>query len=247
MKGRIFVGTSGYNYRHWGNGVFYPHDIPQRKWLEFYAQSFDTVELNVTFYRLPQREIFEGWYRRTPDDFCFAVKGNRFITHVKKLKECKEPLDLFFNTVAGLKKKLGIVLWQLPPGLRCNSEKLMQFCALISAAKLGTRIRQAFEFRHPSWFCDEMYGVLKKFGFSLCVAHSGCWPTIEVTTADFVYLRFHGGTILYGSNYSEEELRVWASKARRWLREGRDLYAYFNNDASGFAIKNSLRFKELLR
>ena len=111
----IFIGTSGYNYPHWWNGVFYPSDLPQKKWLEFYTEYFSTVELNVSFYRLPKKEVFEGWYKRTPKKFVFAVKGSRFITHIKRLKDCREPLSLLFDHASSLKEKLGVVLWQLPP------------------------------------------------------------------------------------------------------------------------------------
>jgi len=246
MKIRTFVGTSGYNYSHWSDGVFYPGGLSEREWLEYYANFFNTVELNVSFYRLPKRSTFEGWRKRTPEDFTFVVKGSRYITHIKKLKDCGEALNLFFNHVEGLKEKLGAVLWQLPPNLHINCERLESFCKIIHDLKVSSLTRHSFEFRHRSWFCKEVYSILKKYGFSLCIAHSNYWPYEEVTTSDFVYLRFHGGEILYGSNYSEKELRDWASKARYWMGKGKDIYAYFNNDAHGFAVKNALRFKELL-
>ncbi|MDI6689116.1 MAG: DUF72 domain-containing protein [Actinomycetota bacterium] len=244
---KVFVGTSGYNYLHWWNGVFYPPDVPQRKWLEFYAQHFDTVELNVSFYRLPKRKVFEGWRNRTPNNFIFAVKGSRFITHVKKLAGCEDPLKLFFDNASGLKEKLGIVLWQLPPGLHMNEERLEEFCGLLAQNEIARNTRHAFEFRHKSWFCDEIYELLSKYNFSLCVAHSNRWPFVEISTADFVYLRFHGGEILYGSNYSDGELKGWSSEAKKWLHEGRDIYAYFNNDAYGFAVYNALKLRELIQ
>ncbi|MEW6188968.1 MAG: DUF72 domain-containing protein [Actinomycetota bacterium] len=244
---RVFVGTSGYNYLHWWNGVFYPPDVPPRRWLEFYAQHFDTVELNVSFYRLPRRNVFEGWRNRTPNNFIFAVKGSRFITHVKKLAGCEDPLKLFFDNASGLKEKLGIVLWQLPPGLHMDRKRLEKFCELLAQNEIARNTRHAFEFRHKSWFCDEIYELLSKYNFSLCVAHSNRWPFVEISTADFVYLRFHGGEILYGSNYSDDELKDWSSKAKKWLDEGRYIYAYFNNDAYGFAIYNALKLRELIQ
>lgn len=246
MAIKTFIGTSGYNYPHWSDGVFYPQGLPQRKWLEHYMSFFNTVELNVSFYRLPKKSIFEGWRKRTPQNFTFVVKGSRFITHVKKLKDCEEPLKLFFNNAEGLKEKLGAVLWQLPPNLHANREKLEAFCKIIHRLRVSRSTRHCFEFRHASWFCKEIYNILRKYGFSLCIAHSKNWPCEELATFDFIYLRFHGGEVLYGSNYSEKELKNWASKAKYWMEKRKDMYAYFNNDARGFAIKNALRFKELL-
>jgi uncharacterized protein YecE (DUF72 family) len=246
MAGRVIVGTSGYNYRHWSDGVFYPAGVPQRRWLEHYAQFFTTVELNVTFYRLPKKTTFEGWYKRTSSDFTFAVKGSRFITHVKKLKDCEEPLKTFFDNASELKEKMGVVLWQLPPNLKANIQKLKSFSSLLAKSPFSKKTRHVFEFRHETWFCEEVYDLLKKHNFSLCIAHSDRWPCVEEITADFVYLRFHGGQILYGSNYSDEELLEWTNKGKSWLSQDKDIYAYFNNDAYGFAIKNALTFRNLL-
>lgn len=240
----FLIGTSGYSYNHWWDGVFYPIDVKPGKWLEYYAKYFNSVELNVSFYRLPKKETFEGWRRRTPKDFRFVAKGSRFITHIKKLKDIEEPLEIFFENASGLEKKLAMVLWQLPPGMRVDIKKLEKFCKSLKKYK---KIRQAFEFRNISWFCEEVYEILHKHNFSLCIAHSGRWPVVEELTADFVYLRFHGGgDVLYSSNYTEKELKDWATKVKKWLKEGRDIYAYFNNDAYGYAVKNALRLKELI-
>jgi uncharacterized protein YecE (DUF72 family) len=244
---KLLVGTSGYNYRHWWDGVFYPRDLPQKRWLEFYSQFFDTVELNVSFYRLPNRTTFEGWYFRTPGNFTFSVKGSRFITHIKRLKDCQEPLETFFSHAHGLKEKLGVILWQLPPRFRLNLERLKGFCGLLSDIPSLTPVRHTFEFRDASWFCPEVYALLKEHTFSLCLAHSSALPSVERTTADFVYIRFHGGETLYGSNYSEGELRTWSKKIEGWLREGLDVYGYFNNDAFGFAVGNALALRGLLK
>ncbi len=246
MSSQVSIGTSGYSYKHWGNGVFYPPKVPQRKWLEHYAKNFNSVELNVSFYRLPKRQTFESWYDRTPEEFVVAVKGNRFITHVKKLHDCQDPLDIFFKNASGLKEKLGIVLWQLPPNLHLNGERLEEFCKLLARDKTARKSRHAFEFRHQSWLCSEVYELLKEFNFSLCIAHSTRWPYEELIVADYVYLRFHGGETLYGSNYSDGELQGWASKARVWLDDKKDIYAYFNNDAYGYAVFNALKLRKLL-
>ncbi len=242
----ILIGTSGYNYPHWWNDVFYPSRLPQRKWLEFYTQYFDTVELNVSFYRLPKKEVFDSWYKRTPKKFSFAVKGNRFITHIKRLKDCREPLSLFFDHASALKEKLGAVLWQLPPRFKSNKERLEQFCILLSTLPRSKPVRHAFEFRDESWYCEEIFRILQEFNFALCIAHGSGLPLIEKVTSDFVYLRLHGGEVLYGSNYSDKELNRWAKKVKNWIAKRKTTFLYFNNDAYGFAVKNALTLKRML-
>jgi len=244
---QAYIGTSGYTYGHWGGGVFYPADVPQRDWLEYYAHHFCTVELNVTFYRLPERSVFTRWRTRTPGRFAFALKGSRYITHLKRLKYCEVPLGLFFTNASGLGQKLRVVLWQLPPMMKADVGRLADFCASLRSSAPARRIRHAFEFRHPTWFCEEVYACLRENNHALCMAHSPYWTLGDVTTADFTYLRFHGGERLYGSTYSDTELDAWASRIEGWLREGKDVYTYFNNDASGFAVRNALRLRELIR
>ncbi|MCM8778258.1 MAG: DUF72 domain-containing protein [Candidatus Omnitrophica bacterium] len=222
--------------------MFYPKELRENKWLEYYCKFFNTVELNVTFYRLPPKNVFKNWYKRVPEEFLFVAKGSRYITHVKKLKDTKDALIKLFDLLEELKEKLGVVLWQFPPGMKVELKRMEEFFKQISKYK----VRQAFEFRHPSWFREEIYNLLKEYNFSLCLAHSPYWPLVEVITSDFVYLRFHGGTSLYGSNYSEKELQTWAEKAKIWLGKGLDFYAYFNNDAYGYAVKNALRLREIL-
>jgi uncharacterized protein YecE (DUF72 family) len=242
----ISIGTSGYNYPHWWNGVFYPSDLPQRKWLEFYTEYFDTVELNVTFYRLPRKEVFEGWYKRTSKKFLFAVKGSRFITHIKRLKDCREPLSLLFDHASALKEKLGVVLWQLPPRFSFEKERLEKFCVLLSTLPRSKLHRHAFEFRDESWFCQEAFRILEEFHFAYCIAHGSGLPFMEKVTSNFIYLRLHGGEVLYGSNYSDKELNQWAGKIQSWKGKGKTVFVYFNNDAYGFAIKNALSLKKLV-
>jgi uncharacterized protein YecE (DUF72 family) len=278
----ILIGTSGYHYPHWWNGVFFPSDLPQRKWLEFYAEYFDTVELNVSFYRLPKKEVFEGWYKRTPKRFSFAVKGSRFITHIKRLKDCRELLSLLLDHASPLKEKFGVVLWQLPPRFRFQEERLEEFCVLLSTLPRSKRLRHAFEFRDESWFCREAFRILEEFNFAFCIAHgsglplmetlthstapspsfedevkrrgsgstlSKPWPLgmeVEGLTTDFTYLRLHGGEVLYGSYYSDKELKQWAEKIKDWRKKGKTLFVYFNNDAYGFSVKNALTLKKLV-
>ncbi len=240
----IYIGTSGYVYNHWGRGVVYPEDLPQKRWLEFYAKYFRTVELNVTFYRLPAKSAFQGWKRRTPKDFSFAVKGSRFITHLKRLKDVDDSLKVLFDRASCLKEKLSVVLWQLPPKFKINLDRLTEFVRCLKKYKYT---RHSFEFREESWFCKEVYEILKDADMSLCLAD---WPRFEVEvpdTASFVYLRRHGAAgELYSGSYSETQLREDAKKIKRWQSQGKDVYIYFNNDAHGWAIKNALSLSRML-
>ena len=240
--GRLFIGTSGYSYQHW-KGVFYPPDLPQARWLEFYCEHFATVELNVTFYRLPKQQVFARWQQRTPPDFCFAAKGSRFITHVKKLKDCGQPLRLFKENASALGEKLAVCLWQLPPNLQYNSERLEGFCQLLTDEY--PEKRHAFEFRHESWLNEECYDILSAHGHALCLPIAPDLPRQEQMIASFSYIRFHGSEIRGDSSYTDKELQQWAAKIRQWLTE-RDIYAYFNNDAEGFAIDNAKRLRDFI-
>lgn len=245
MAAKVYIGTSGFNYKHWGDGVFYPSGLPQSKWLDFYAQYFDTVELNTTFYRLPQKSVFESWYNQAPNNFIFAVKGNRFITQQKKLKDPEGPVQNFFESASGLGDRLSVVLWQLPPNFSANTERLREFCETLRENPVAKTVRHTFEFRHESWFTEETYKILREYRYALCIADSPVWPLAEEVTADFVYLRFHGGHELYGSNYSDAELKNWVKKTKKWLTEDKDVYVYFNNDAYGYAPKNAKTLKHL--
>jgi len=234
------VGTSGWHYGHWRE-VFYPVGLRAEEWLSFYARHFDTVEINNSFYHLPSREVFESWARKAPAGFLFAVKASRFITHMKKLKDAAEPLSGFLGNAGGLGGKLGPVLFQLPPRWRRNPDRLEGFLG-----KLPQGHRYAFEFRDESWLHPETYRLLERFNCALCVASSPSFPSARKITADFTFLRFHGGEILYGSKYSREELRKWAAFTRSVLKEGCDVYAYFNNDAYGYAVEDARLFRELV-
>lgn len=240
-KAKVLIGTSGFSYPHWGKGVFYPQDLPQIKWFEYYCQHFKTVELNVSFYRLPKKETFVGWRKRAGESFIFAVKGSRYITHIKKLKECKEPIKRFFENANGIKNGSNIVLWQLPPRFKVNLERLTEFLK-----PLPSGFRHAFEFRDKSWLAGEVYKILKKHKAAIVFQDNPGWPITEEVTTDFVYLRFHGRTHLYSSCYTENELKDWAKKIRSWQKKGLDCYAYFNNDALGHAIENAQKLRQLV-
>ena len=236
----IYVGTSGWNYLHW-KGVFYPEGLSVCRWLEHYIKFFNCVELNVTFYRLVKKKTFQNWRQETPGDFHFVAKGSRFITHIKKIRDINQPLGLFLDNASGLKDKLALVLWQLPPSFKKDIPRLVSFFRLLRK----THLRHSFEFRNDTWFDKEVYQLFKEYNFCLCIAHSPHFPCQRVVTADFLYLRFHGGELLYSSNYSEKELKEWAKFACEF-KKNKDIFAFFNNDAHGFAVKNALRFRELL-
>jgi uncharacterized protein YecE (DUF72 family) len=240
----IFVGTSGFSYKGWSE-KFYPGDLPQKMQLEFYAQHYNSVEINSSFYHLPKKETFASWKERTPDNFYFAIKGSRYITQMLKLKNVEGAVESFFENADALKTKLSVVLWQFPAGFHADAERLKNFSQLIRSHKAGKNTRHAFEFRHQSWFTEDIYKILRKHNFSLVIAHSDKWPVADEVTADFIYLRFHAAPDIYASSYTDEELKKWAHKAKE-IAAGKDLYAYFNNDARGFAIPNAQTFKEML-
>jgi uncharacterized protein YecE (DUF72 family) len=188
-----------------------------------------------------QRKTFQNWYKRTPKSFYFVAKGSRFITHIKKIKGIGEPLKLFIENVIELKEKLTAVLWQLPPSFKKDLKRLEPFLKLLKK----TKVRQVFEFRNDTWFDREVYTLLKKYNACLCIAHSGRFPCVKEVTSDFLYLRFHGsGRALYSAKYSQKQLKEWAAFARKFPDQ--DIFAFFNNDAYGYAVENALRFRELL-
>jgi uncharacterized protein YecE (DUF72 family) len=234
----LHVGCSGFFYDHWKSN-FYPADLSKKRWLEYYAKTFSTVELNVTFYQLPDKETFNRWYEETPPGFLFSVKGSRFITHVKKLKASAEPIDVFFSRVLALREKLGVILWQLPPRLKADPERLADFLELLKPYG----VRNTFEFRDRSWISKKVFSVIEKAKASLCMAD---WPEFlnELpASADFVYTRRHGEEGGNATCYSTEQLKADATKIRRYIRQGKDVFIYFNNDAFGYAPKNA---KELI-
>lgn len=241
----LFIGTSGFNYKHWKE-IFYPKDLPPSKWLEYYSQHFNSVEINVSFYRLPSAKTFENWGQITPKNFCFALKGSRYITQMKKFKDVEEPLENFFEVASHLSKKLKVVLWQLPPHFKKDLERLDVFCQKLKSIPTARLIDQAFEFRHESWFDDEVYDLLKRYNFALCIADSVRWPTPVVATTDYIYFRFHGSHEIYSSEYSQEELKNIAIKIDEIKLYEKTIYTYFNNDAFGYAISNAETLRDLL-
>jgi uncharacterized protein YecE (DUF72 family) len=233
----VYVGTSGWQYRDWRER-FYPKAVAQKRWLEYYAERFATVESNNAFYRLPERSTFEDWAARTPQDFVWAVKMSRFLTHMKRLKDPAEPVDRFMKHASGLGNKLGPVLLQLPPNLKADLDRLEETFSALSG-----RIRVAVEFRHDSWFKDETRALLEKHDAALCVADRGSRPVTALwRTTDWGYVRFHAGTASSHPCYGRTSLRTWAERIVDLWPANADVFVYFNNDTLGCALRDARVF-----
>ena len=240
-RGRARVGCSGWQYKHWRND-FYPAEVPQAKWFEHYAARFDTVEINNSFYRLPERATFAAWAQRAPAGFEFAVKASRFLTHMKKLKDPEEPIERLFTRMRALGRHLGPVLYQLPPGWKVDIERFRHFLEV-----LPRRIRHVVEFREPTWYDRAIRDLLARHGVALCLHDMpGSATGRDAESGPFVYVRFHGATSKYGGGYSEERLRDWAGWLNARRAEGRDVYAYFNNDVGGHAPRDAVTLRRVL-
>lgn len=238
----VRIGCSGWIYRSWANGVFYPPGCPQRRWLEHYATVFDTVELNTTFYRLPDRDAVAAWVARTPPGFLFTVKSSRYLTHMKRLTDMDRGVQRLWERLQPLtdSPKMGPVLWQLPETFRRDDARLA------SALEHLPPGRHAFEFRHPGWFDDAVLDLLRTHGVALAIGDRPDRPwQSQALTADFTIVRFHHGARGRRGNYSERELQEWAGRIDALGRRA-DVFAYFNNDWEGFAPRNALRLRQLL-
>jgi uncharacterized protein YecE (DUF72 family) len=244
-KPKAFIGCSGFSYDHWKGGVFYPEGLAQKRMLEYYAGHFDTVELNVTFYRLPADTVFRSWRNRTPEGFRFVCKGSRLITHIKGLKGVGELVGQFMERSAGLEEKRGPTLWQMKPGTAPDLDLLKAFIRTLQKFP-GTR--HAFEFRHPGWFEGKVYSLLAKAGMTVCRADQPRNLPDPQPDFPFIYVRRHGPEArAYRGSYSEDQLRKDARDIRTWLKAKKDVYIYFNNDIGGHAPHNALRLKELIQ
>ncbi len=234
-----YVGCSGFYYKGWVE-KFYPREMKKMDWLPYYAEHFNSVEINSTFYQLLKRETFESWYNKTPPGFKFTLKGSRYVTHVKKMVDVDEPIKNFYNNAGILKEKLACVLWQLPGGQHINEVKLEEFCK-----KLGTNVHNVIEFRHNSWFTDQVYQILSKYNVGLClISAPGDLKEEVVNTSDIVYLRFHGKEQWYNYYYNEEELTSWKNRIANLPVN--TIYAYFNNDWHANAVFNAQEFYNIL-
>ena len=239
--GRCFIGTSGWSYKHW-RGPFYPSGMTKGiEQLRFYAERFDTVEANGTFYRLIEVETFRRWREETPPGFVFACKGSRYLTHMKRLKDPERGVLRFFERVEALADKLGPVVFQLPGRFKPDRERLTGF---LTALPKGHRY--AFEFRDPRWFEPEILEALARQNVALCLYEFAGQEAPREVTADFVYIRLHGPDGPYQGSYGDAALETWAQRIHAWAKQGLDVYCYFDNDDRAFAPKNALRLKELL-
>jgi uncharacterized protein YecE (DUF72 family) len=236
----VYIGTSGFVYKGWEK-TFYPEDISAKEHLEFYATQFPTVEINATFYRLPTLKMVKGWRDRAPEGFVFAVKGSRYITHLKRLKNLNGGLNKFIRRITPLKERLGPILWQLPPNLGKDPDRLDNFLK-----KAPKTFLHAVEFRHRSWYDgDEAFEILRKHRVAHVSLSSLGMPMNLTVTADFVYIRFHGLENGAAHDYTREELEPWAHHIHQQRRAGRTVYVYFNNDWNVRAPANAKMLMEL--
>jgi len=236
MAGRAYIGTSGWAYPAWKD-TFYK-GIPQKDWLHHCSRIFTGIEVNATFYGLQKRATFEKWRAQTVPGFKFAIKGNRFLTHRKKLAAPGESIRRECERAAGLGDKLAAVLWQLPPALAKDMDSLNTFA---QALEEWPEPRHSIEFRHPSWFTTEVAALLSSHRIAVCLSDAADWPMWDIVATDMVYVRLHGHTQTYASSYSDAELRQWADRTMVWLKEKRDVHVYFDNDAEGAAPYNAMQ------
>jgi uncharacterized protein YecE (DUF72 family) len=236
----IRIGCSGWVYKHW-RGLFYPEGLPQTRWFARYAEEFDTVEINNSFYHLPKPETFDKWRDQAPPAFCYAVKANRYLTQAKKLKECEEPLERMMTAARHLGDRLGPMLYQLPPSMKRNLERLESFLSI-----LPTDVTNVFEFRNPGWYIPETYALLDRFGAAFCVHDMQGSQTDRIATGSTAYVRFHGGVGKYWGRYSDEALLGWADWIVEQARQGRPVWCYFNNDIHGHAIEDARTLKSMV-
>lgn len=235
----IHIGTSGWHYGHW-QPAFYPDDLSSDEFLSHYQQYFDTVEINNSFYNLPSAETLDSWKNRVPAHFLFAVKGSRYITHMKKLKDPRDPVRNFLDRMQGLGDALGPILFQLPPHWHLNVKRLEEFLEVLPSRPF------AFEFRDPSWFDPRVYDLLDEPERAFCIYDlDGQLSPIE-TPGGFVYVRLHGPDGAYQGHYDKQTLAGWAGRLSGWAREGRDVFCYFDNDQAGCAVQNALELREML-
>lgn len=241
VAAEIRIGTSGYSYKHW-RGRYYPADLPASEWLRFYLRDFDTVELNNTFYHLPAEQAFDNWRKATPHGFVFAVKGSRFLTHMIKLKDPERGLVNFMPRAERLRRKLGPILWQLPPKWNANVERLETFLSL-----LPKQHRYAFELRNPTWMNEDIYAVLRRHNAAFCIYELAGYRSPLEVTSDWTYVRLHGPTqFKYQGSYSDEQLAEWAKRIRTWSKTMTAIYVYFDNDDSAYAVQNALTLKKMV-
>lgn len=238
VSAAVRIGTSGWEYRHW-RGDFYPNGLPKERWLEFYADRFDTVELNASFYRLPGADTFRRWGRRVPATFAFAVKASRYLTHVRRLREPEEPIARLRERARELGTHLGPYLYQLPPRWRPNVERLAEF---LDAAR--SPMPQAIEFRDARWYEPAVLDLVAASGMALCLHDMAGSATPPRPIGPFAYVRFHGSGATYGGRYPDADIERWAERIAGWAGDGLRVWAFFNNDIGGHAVRDAARLRE---
>lgn len=243
MKSKLFIGTSGWNYAHWRER-FYPQKLASAKYLEFYAREFNTAEVNYSFYRLPKPETYQKWSDTVNEQFSFAVKASRYITHARRLTNCEEPWQRFVENALHLGPHLGPILLQFPESFVRDDARLKAFFNVVRDHSRDLRI--VCEFRHLSWFDDQVFELLRKYKIALCEADSPRYPRENVVTADFVYYRYHGRKQLFASKYTKKELDEEAAILKRFLAKDIDVFVYFNNDANAYAVENARVLRDLI-
>lgn len=239
--GRIFIGTSGWNYKHWKES-FYPGDLKQKDWLEFYSYRLKTVEINNSFYHLPSIKTIKEWYKITPDNFTFSVKMSRYITHMKKLKDPKQSCKKIFSHAKHLNDKLGPFLFQLPPRWKFNRNRFENFIKT-----LPDKYRYTFEFRDKTWWNDEALELLKFYNIAFCIYELAGEISPKEVTADFIYIRLHGPGGKYEGSYTISSLSGWADALAAWQSKDQNVYIYFDNDQAGYAVKNAIELQIMLK
>jgi len=239
-KENIYIGTSGWNYRSW-QPKFYREGLEQEKWLDHYSGKFNSVEINNTFYQLPEKSTFKKWSKDTPESFIFAVKASRYITHMKKLNDCAQAVEKLMEYSSKLGDKLGIFLLQLPSNQGKDYTKLENFLKL-----LPDKYQYAFEFRHDSWFDDSIFELLEKNKCGIVINSSPGFPFHDIAAGAICYIRMHGDKKLYSSRYSEDELKRFAEIMIKYHDKGYSSYIYFNNDAEGHAVEDASRMQEIV-
>ena len=236
----IHIGTSGWHYKHW-MGTFYPQGLKSKGFTRYYLNFFRSVEVNNSFYRLPSAQTFASWRAAVPEDFVFAVKASRFITHMKKLTDPHQSIARFFENVQALEEKLGPILFQLPPGLHISMYKLEDFLKALPSYH-----RYTFEFRNSSWYHPAVLELLQRYNIAFCIYELEWHMSPIVVTADFVYVRLHGPEGKYAGSYSESALSWWANQCLEWQSQNLDVFIYFDNDQLGYAAHNAKRLQELV-
>ena len=236
---RIHIGTSGWHYSHW-QGVFYPEEMAKKEFLKYYADHFQTVEINNSFYQLPKKETLTSWRNSVPSGFIFTVKASRYITHMKKLKDPSEPLHTLLETVEVLGDKLGPILFQLPPRWQFNPQRFDNFLDSLPANH-----RYAFEFRDPRWFNTSAYEMMSKHRAAFCIYELAGLLSPKEVTADFIYIRLHGPGKAYQGEYDTDALAGWAGAFYTWAKQGKEIFCYFDNDEAGYAAQDALRLQKM--